>query len=431
MTAPTAIQAQSAAASGRWSVTLISVGVTATSFLFVSGVAFLIPSLASARRISLAEAAVLASMPSWGMVATLILWGYLTDRLGERLVMSLGSALTGFAACCAAWAHSSFAMGALLFVGGMAAASSNTAGGSLVSGWFAHDRRGLAMGIRQTAQPLGIALGALAIPQLSKYSPSPGLLFLATACTVSAVAAAVGIVDPPRVAKDAARTPKPVNPYRASHTLVRIHAVAALLMMPQAVTATFMLVWLVRGHGWSLAAAGVAVTVSQLLGALGRVVVGRWSDVIGSRMRPVRLIAATGAGMLFALALVDQKTSVSAVFLMIAVSVIAVLDNGLEATAITEFAGASWSGRALGVQNTAQRLMAAVAIPLFGTLIAASQYQLAWVLCGLFPLLAIPLMQTQPIPASSESRTRDEQSNEVRCKDLAPSSIDERRGARQ
>ena len=197
--------------------------------------------------------------------------------------------------------------------------------------------------------------------------------------------------------------------------LVRIHAVAALLMMPQAVTATFMLVWLVRGHGWSLAAAGVAVTVSQLLGALGRVAVGRWSDLIGSRMRPVRLIAATAAAMLFALALVDQKASVSALLLMIAVSVVAVLDNGLEATAIAEFAGPSWSGRALGVQNTAQRLVAAIAIPLFGTLIAASRYQLAWVLCGLFPLLAIPLIPTRSIPAGA----------------ISPSSIDERRGARQ
>jgi MFS family permease len=428
MTAPT-MEAQPVAASGRWSVTVISVWVTATSFLFVSGVAFLIPSLASARRISLAEAALLASMPSWGMVATLILWGYITDRLGERLVMTVGSALTGFAACCAAWAHSAFAMGALLFVGGMAAASSNTAGGSLVSGWFAHDRRGLAMGIRQTAQPLGIAMGALVIPQLSKSSPSSGLLLLATACTVSAVAAAIGIVDPPRIAKDAARRPAPVNPYRDSDTLVRIHAVAALLMMPQAVTATFMLVWLVHGHGWSLAAAGVAVTVSQLLGALGRVAVGRWSDLLGSRMRPVRLIAATAAALLFALALVDQKASVSAVFLMIAVSVIAVLDNGLEATAITEFAGASWSGRALGVQNTAQRLVAAVAIPLFGTLIAASQYQLAWVLCGLFPLLAIPLMPTRLIPAGSQSRPRDQHVGEVGRTDISPSSINEHRGA--
>jgi MFS family permease len=406
MTAPIATGAQQPAAPGRWSVALISVWVTATSFLFVSGAAFLIPSLASARRISLAEAALLASMPSWGMVATLILWGYLTDRLGERLVMTVGSALTGFAACCAAWAHSSIAMGALLFVGGMAAASSNTAGGSLVSGWFAQDRRGLAMGIRQTAQPLGIALGALLIPQLSARSPSAGLLFLATACTVSAVAAAIGIVDPPRIAEDAARRSERVSPYRDSHTLVRIHAVAALLMMPQAVTATFMLVWLVQGHGWSLAEAGGAVTISQLLGALGRVAVGRWSDLISSRMRPVRLIAVATAAMLFALAVLDQKVSVSAIFLMIAVSVIAVLDNGLEATAITEFAGPSWSGRALGVQNTAQRLVAAVAIPLFGTLIAAGQYQLAWVLCGLFPLFAIPLMPTRPVPEGSVRRHR-------------------------
>jgi len=424
------VEGQSAAASGRWTVTLISVWVTATSFLFVSGVAFLIPSLASARRISLAEAALLASMPSWGMVATLIMWGYLTDRLGERLVMTVGSALTGFAACCAAWAHSSFAMGALLFVGGMAAASSNTAGGSLVSGWFAHDRRGLAMGIRQTAQPLGIALAALVVPQLSTSSPSPGLLLLATACTMSAVAAAIGIVDPPRIAKDAARSPEPINPYRDSHTLVRIHAVAALLMIPQAVTATFMLVWLVHGHGWSIAAAAGAVTTSQLLGALGRVAVGRWSDLIGSRMRPVRRIAAAAAATLFALALVDQKASVSAVFLMIAVSVIAVLDNGLEAAAVTEFAGASWSGRALGVQNTAQRLMAAIAIPLFGTLIAASQYRLAWVLCGLFPLLAIPLMPTRLIPTGSQSASCDQHVGEVGRKDISPPSVNERRGER-
>jgi MFS family permease len=395
MTAATAMKAQPVAAAGRWSVTLISVGVTATSFLFINGVAFLIPSLASAYRISLAEAALLASMPSWGMVVTLILWGYLTDRLGERLVMTVGSALTAFAACCAAGAHSLLALGALLFAGGMAAASSNTAGGSLVSGWFGQDRRGLAMGIRQTAQPVGIALGALLMPTLSDTSPSSGLLLMAAACTVAAVASAMGIIDPPRIPKNVALRSDSVNPYRDNATLVRIHAVAALLMMPQAVTATFMLVWLVDGHGWSIAAAGAAVTFSQLLGALGRLVVGRWSDLIGSRMRPVRLVAMAAAATLFTLALVDQSGSVDAVFLMMAVSVIAVLDNGLEATAIAEFTGPAWSGRALGVQNTAQRLMAAAAIPLFGVLIAASRYQLAWVLCGLFPLIAICLVPTE------------------------------------
>jgi hypothetical protein len=45
----------------------------------------------------------------------------------------------------------------------------------------------------------------------------------------------------------------------------------------------------------------------------------------------------------------------------------------------------------LGSQNTSQRLTASVAPPLFGALIAATGYPLAWQVCGLFPLLAVPL----------------------------------------
>ena len=226
----TTMDAEPEAVSRRWSVTLTSVWVTATSFLFINGVAFLIPSMVSVLQLSLVEAALLASLPSWGMVVTLILWGHLTDRFGERLVMTVGSALTAAAACCAAWSHSPFALGAFLFIGGMAAASANTAGGSLVSGWFPQDRRGLAMGIRQTAQPLGIALGALLIPVVADGSPSSGFLFLAAACTASTVASAIGIVDPPRIPRDAAGKPELVNPYRGTYTLWRIHAVSALLM---------------------------------------------------------------------------------------------------------------------------------------------------------------------------------------------------------
>jgi MFS family permease len=379
----------------RWSITLISVGVTSSSFLFINGVAFLIPSLLAARGTPLAEAGLLASMPSWGMVVTLIFWGYLTDRVGERIVMTVGSGLTGAAAYCAASVHSLVAMGAFLFVGGMGAASSNTAGGALVSGWFPPNKRGLAMGIRQTAQPLGIALGALVIPELTEHNPNAGLMFPALMCTASAAASAIGIVDPPRKSRKTATEQELASPYRGSYTLWRIHAVSALLMMPQAVTVTFMLVWLMDDHGWSVGKAGGVVTISQLLGALGRILVGRWSDRIGSRMRPVRIIATATASSLFLLALVENHSWRFEVPLMIAISVFAVLPNGLEATAITEFAGQFWSGRALGIQNTAQRLMAATAPPLFGALISAAAYPSAWALCGLFPLVAIPLVPDQ------------------------------------
>src|SRR5579875_1716649 len=98
----------------------------------------------------------------------------------------------------------------------MAAASCNSAGGRLVSAWFPAERRGLAMGIRQTAQPLGIALGALMLPELSEHGPRPGLVFLAVMCAVAAVAGAIGVVDPPRKPRREASQRELASPYRES-----------------------------------------------------------------------------------------------------------------------------------------------------------------------------------------------------------------------
>ncbi len=390
----------------RWTIVAVSLFATTSSFLFINGIAFLIPRLEAARGTPLAQAGLLASMPSWGMVVTLVAWGYVLDRVGERIVLTVGSALTAAAAYAAASAHSLLLMGLFLFLGGMAAASCNTAGGRLVSGWFPPEQRGLAMGIRQTAQPLGIALGALVIPALAETSAHAGLMFPAVMCGIAALVSLVGVIDPPRKSRQTASHAELASPYRGSSVLWRIHAASALLMVPQTVTVTFMLVWLINEHHWSVTAAGGLVTISQLIGAVGRIMVGRWSDRVGSRMRPVRIIAVAAALALFLLSFSDRVGSRFDVMLMMTVSVLAVLDNGLEATAITEFAGPYWSGRALGTQNTTQRLMAAAGPPMFGALISAAAYPLAWGLCALFPLAAVPLVPTRVLPPGLETRAR-------------------------
>jgi len=384
--------------STRWVIMTISLFATASSFLFVNGIAFAVPALAARRGVPLADVCLLSSMPSLGMVMTLVVWGYVLDRVGERIVLTAGSALTAVATYAAASTHSLAWMGFYLFVGGMTTASCNTAGGRLVSAWFPTHQRGLVMGIRQTAQPLGIALGALIIPWLSERGPRLGLTFVAAMCALAAVASFIGIIDPPRKPRKIAPKEELANPYRGSFALWRIHAVAGLLMMPQTITVTFMLFWLIDRHHWSVAAAGGLVTITQLLGAFGRIAVGLWSDRIGSRMQPVRIIAAIAASTLFLLALTDN------VLLMLAISVVAVLDNGLEATAITEFAGPFWSGRALGIQNTAQRVMAAACPSLFGALVGAAEYPAVWALCGLFPLAAVPLVPTFLRPAGQHTQ---------------------------
>lgn len=378
---------------------MLTFGLVATlsATVFINGIAFLIPALDRERNFTLADSGLLAAMPSLGMVVTLIGWGYVLDLIGERVVLTAGLALTSVASLAAALVPPSMLFEApCLFAGGMAAASANTASGRLVTGWFPPDRRGLAMGVRQTAQPLGIALAAVVLPELGERDFSDALYFPAVLCAASAVLSLLGVRDPSRPPRKAADKAQRVNPYRGNAMLWRIHLASALLMVPQTVVLTFMLVWLMDEHRWSVGSAGVLVSVSQLFGALGRIAAGRWSDRVGSRLRPIRVIAAAAALVMFALAFSDQLNWPVAVTLMVVAAVITVLDNGLAFTAIPEIAGPYWSGRAMGAQNTTQRLTAGIAPPVFGEVIDTSGYSLAFAACGVAALAALPVV---PAPA--------------------------------
>ncbi|QLL09077.1 MFS transporter [Mycobacterium vicinigordonae] len=386
------MSSQAIGATTRWSMVAVALVLTASTFSFVYATPFLIPALESSRGTPLSQSGLLAAMPSLGMVVTLIGWGYIADVIGERIVLTVGSSLTAAAAYAASTAHSLVAMGVFLFLGGMAASSCNPACGRLVAGWFPPQQRGLAMSVRQTAQPVGIAMDALVIPGLAEHgSPAGGLLFPALACAVSAVVAAVVAHDPPHKPRARAHPDELASPYRGSAVLWRIHALSALMVMPQSMTVTFMLVWLRCDQGWTKESAGILVAVTAMLGAVSRIAAGRWSDRIGSRMRPIRLIALATSLTMMLLAFTNGHHAIS-VLMMVSVSVITVMDNGLEATAITEFAGQFWSGRALGVQNTGQRLIALAGPPVFGAVIGAFGYPVAFALCALFPLAAVPVV---------------------------------------
>ena len=388
----------------RWSMLAIALGATLCANVFINGVAFLIPTLHSERGLDLSRAGLVSAMPSFGMVVTLIAWGYLVDRVGERFVLAAGAALTAAAAFAAASVDSLVAVGALLFLGGMAAASSNSASARVVVGWFPPEQRGLVMGIRQTAQPLGVGLGALVIPRIAEaHGVSAALLFPAVVCAVAAVVTAIGILDPPRPPRAEAHPDELANPYRGASTLSRIHAVSVLLVVPQSLVWTFTLVWLMTDRGWSAGAAGAMVTIAQLCGAAGRIAAGRWSDVVGSRLHPVRTIAVAAAASMGLLALLDQLHSPLAVAMMVIASVVTVSDNGLAFTAIAEIAGPFWSGRALGVQNTSQLFTTGIVPPAFGALITAAGFPLAFAVCALFPLVALPMVPVHADPLRGQS----------------------------
>ncbi|KAA8885111.1 MFS transporter [Nocardia colli] len=382
----------------RWSMLGLGVFAQAASAVFVNGVAFLLPALTD-RGMRLATAGLLVAMPTLGLVCTLIAWGYVVDRIGERKVLIGGPLLMLAAGAAAAAASNDIALGALLFLGGVGAASTNGASGRLIVGWFPPHRRGLAMGIRQTAQPLGVGIGALAVPAVAAtYGVPAAILVPAAMAGLAAVGSLIGIIDPPRPERSADVALR-ANPYRGDSTLWRIHGVSVLLVIPQGTVWTFALLWLHRDIGWSLAAAGILVTVTQILGAAGRIGAGAWSDRVGSRLGPLRTVAIAAALSMAALALAAWTHMWwAAIPLLVVASVITVSDNGLAFTAVAEIAGPYWSGRGLGIQNTGQNLAMAAVPPVFGALITTSGFAAAYLLAAGLAVAAVPLVPTDRRP---------------------------------
>ena len=372
----------------------------AASAVMAHGPAFLIPSLVEQEGLSLAEAGVVAAAPMVGVMCALVAWGVVTDRTGERFVLLSGLSATSVAALAAVLAPGVVTLAGLLFLGGLAAASTNAASGRMVVGWFPPRRRGLAMGIRQCAQPLGVGLAAATMAVIAdRHGPYAALWAPAVAAGVAAVAVAVVVLDPPRPAGGPKAAP---NPYRGDRYLPRIHGVSSLLVVPQFVVWTFALVWLIDDRGWSPAAAGGVVAVAQVAGVLGRIGAGQLSDVVGSRMRPLRWVTWCAAATMLALGAAAGFDSALAVPLVVVATMVTVSDNGLAFTAVAERAGPFWSGRALGLQNTVQYLVAAAVPPVAGLAVTHSSYAALFALAAVFPLVATALVPVRDERAFSQ-----------------------------
>jgi sugar phosphate permease len=285
---------------------------------------------------------------------------------------------------------STIGLGLLLGLAGAAGGSVFAASGRLIMGWFARNERGLAMGIRQGAQPLGVAVAAAVLPSLGAHGLSAPLLFLAVFCLVTAVAVVVLVRDPARP-QPVAGQPRPASPYRQP-VLWHIHAASALLVVSQFTVGTFALVYMIDARHWPVATAGRLLASAQFCGVAARLGAGWWSDRVGSRMRPMRTLAICTAIGMVALAVTAATGSVAAVPVLLACGVVGLSTNGLAFTAVAEFAGSAWAGRALGVQNTGQNALAAATPPVLALTIGSLGFGASFAIVAAFPLVAALLV---------------------------------------
>jgi MFS family permease len=370
----------------RWLMLGLGMAAQAAGTVFLFGLPFLLPELHADTGLPLSRLGLLVGCPSVGLLITLIAWGAAADRYGERLVMAIGlTGAGGFLVVAAFW-HTPVPLGILLILAGAAGSSVMAASGRLVLGWFPPERRGVAMGWRQAALPLGLAVAGVLLPPVAQHGGLRGaFLVQAGICLVTAALIIVYAQDPARPVREPG---VPVdNPYRQP-VLWRVHGASALLVVPQVAVGTFAVEYLVSERHYDPSAAGRLVAVAGIAGALSRLAAGKWSDLVGSRLGPMRILAYVNLGSVALLALGAALYPPATVALLLIAAVVTVSGNGLAFTAVAERAGATWAGRALGTQNTLQNLAGAGTPAIWGVLIGAHGYPLGYAVAALFPLAA-------------------------------------------
>jgi sugar phosphate permease len=365
------------------------------------------PAIRSHYGLSLAQVGLAFAAVAVGVMLTLVPWGALADRIGERPVMAAGLAGTAVALGLAALAPTYPALLAGLLVAGMLGSSSTGASGRAVMGWFSYRERGFALGIRQMALPLGGALASLALPPLVGLGGlQAALLSLAGLSLAAAAAAAVLMRDPPRVGGPDSRIP-PVQapPPTRDRRLWRLGAAGALLVIAQSAMLGFIVLFLHDARGLSPAVGAAALAAVQIVGAGARLVAGRRSDREGLRIAPMRRIAARNTALLALTALLAGGPGVLLYPTLLVAAVSTMTWNGLAFTAAAEISGRARAGTAMSLQNTILAVGGALAPSAFGAAVEATSWTAAFAVLALAPLLAVFVLH--PLEGDEDERVAD------------------------
>jgi sugar phosphate permease len=386
----------------RWTILAVGVGAQTSISAVRQGLPSIGPALRSQFGLSLTQLGVVFASVTLGIVLTLIAWGALADRIGERPVIAVGLSGAGAALGGAALAPGFVWLVAALLVAGMFGASATGATGRAVMGWFDRSQRGFALGIRQTGVPLGGGLAAVTLPLVAAtWGLEAALGCLGAGCLIAAAVAWRWMREPAPRPPRAAHPGAGVAPLRDAR-LWRLAGGSGLLVLAQGGILGFIVIFLHDERGWRPAMAAVALAGLQVGGAVARVVAGRWSDRRQERVAPVRWLGLASSALLLGAALISAAPTAVLLPVLLAAGVLAMSWNGLSFTAAAEMSGRDRAGTSIGVQNTVLSAAGVLAPIGFAAVVTATSWQAAWVLLTLSQVAGVLVLG----PLVGEERSR-------------------------
>ena len=354
------------------------------------------PELQDEFGLSLFELGAVLSAGILGSGVVLVGVGSLVDRFGARLTMVLGTTIGSLGLAAAALAGSKTAFFLAVLASGIGSAVAPIAGTGALFRVYAPATRGRALGVRQTAVPLGGAIAAVAFPALYAIGGTELTLgFAATAVAVTGLWFAF-VIPSERIVREPGAGGSVRTILRTPGVRTLLAVAACYITVLSALVAY--LVPAVRESGHSELTASIAFFAVNIAAMAARIAWG-WVADRGGGTRRVRALVEVGVlaaagGVVFAFAL--HLGPVAVVLASVVFGLGALGWNALVYVSAGERVDPSLAGRSVAVAATVVFVLSAVVTPVLGALVDALGWDALWVATAGIALLGALLARTLP-----------------------------------
>lgn len=335
--------------------------------------------------------------------------GWLTDRIGVRLLMSICPGAMGL--CYVVFSQSTTLLQAYIavFLIGLSYVFLNPTTTKALRMWFPANMRGTAMSIKQAGVTMGGAAGAIILPSLSSaIGWRTGVTIVGSVLAIGTIIGLFFYRDPPStipaVGTEVLHFSDLWNVIK-NRDLLLLSLVCGVFAAVQLAVSTHLVIYLVEVRSLSPVKAGAYLLLVNIAGTIGRIAWGVISDrVFNGQRRPALMII----GVIIALIAVTIAISGSTMSDWLLGIVVFFLGftahgwNGIYFAAASEMADDRLVASGIGWSLTVCYFGTLGGPPLFGNLVdVTASYSITWIIFGVISgasiLLLLPVRERRSV----------------------------------